>query len=139
MYLKQGDLFWGMSKEFVQEAMETTTRQTSEEGDWLFREGAPAYSFFILIKGRVQLSIGDVGQTVYVARHPGEIIGWSSIIGGKSFSASAQCLEQTHLLKVDREQFLGILEKDPANEVILFKRLSEMLGNRLLEVYPNLV
>lgn len=138
MYLKQGDLFWGMSKQFVKEAMDTTEKLSKEAGDFLFKEGETASHFYILIKGRLKLSIGDAGRVVYMARHPGEIVGWSSIIGRDSYSASAQCVDQTNLLKVHRDQFLRLLEKDPANESILFRRLAEMLGNRLLEVYPSI-
>ena len=46
MHFKQGDLFWGMSKEFVQEAMETSKKLSCDEGDILFQEGAPADHFF---------------------------------------------------------------------------------------------
>ena len=138
MYLKQGDLFWGMDKKFVKEAMDTTEKLNMEAGDFLFKEGEAASHFYILIKGRLKLSIGDAGRVVYMARHPGEIVGWSSIIGRESYSASAQSVDPSNLLKVDRDQFLGLLEKDAASESILFKRLAEMLGNRLLEVYPSI-
>ena len=50
MSLKQGDLFWGMDKEFVKEAMDTTTKQNPNEGDLLFREGDAADYFYIIIK-----------------------------------------------------------------------------------------
>jgi hypothetical protein len=30
------------------------------------------------------------------------------------------------------------LKKNSANEALLFKRLAEMLGNRLLELYPTI-
>jgi CRP-like cAMP-binding protein len=139
MYLKQGDLFWGMGKDFVQEAMEASEKLDCNEGDFLFRQGAAASHFYILVKGRVKLSIGEDGPVVYIARHPGEIIGWSSIIGRDQYSASAQCVDNTHLLKVQKEKFLESLEKDADNERILYKRLAEMLGNRLVEIYPNIV
>jgi hypothetical protein len=31
-----------------------------------------------------------------------------------------------------------MLEDNSDNQAILFKRLAEMLGNRLLELYPNI-
>jgi CRP-like cAMP-binding protein len=79
-----------------------------------------------------------VGPVVYHARHPGEVIGWSSLVGRDTFSASAQCLEPTQLLHFDRDRFLNILQKNPANEALLYRRLAEMLGNRLLELYPTI-
>ena len=71
-----------------------------------------------------------------MARQPGEIIGWSGLIGRGVYSAAGECMEATNLLKFNRDHFLEILEKYPRNEALLFKRLAEMLGNRLLELYP---
>ena len=94
--------------------------------------------FYILLKGKVKLSLGKTGPIVYVAKHPSEIIGWSSLIGRDVYSASAECIEPTNLLRFDREKFLMMLEDNSDNQAILFKRLAEMLGNRLLELYPNI-
>ncbi len=138
MYLKSADLFLGMGKEFVKEALDISNQLSQSEGDYLFHQGDQAGHFFILLKGKVKLSLGRTGPVVYVAKHPSEIIGWSSIIGRDTYSAAAQCMEPTNLLKFDRQAFLSILKKNPANEAILFRRLAEMLGNRLLELYPNI-
>jgi CRP-like cAMP-binding protein len=73
-----------------------------------------------------------------MVRHPGEIIGWSGLIGRDVYSASGECMETTNLLKFDRDNFLEILNKYPQNEALLFKRLAQMLGNRLLELYPTI-
>ena len=75
MHFKQGDLFWGMSREFVQEAMDTSEKFSQNEGDFLFHEGDPANYFYILLKGRVLLSRGKEGPTVYMVQHTGELIG----------------------------------------------------------------
>jgi len=139
MHFKQGDLFWGMSREFVQEAMDTSEKFSQNEGDFLFHEGDPANYFYILLKGRVLLSRGKEGPTVYMVQHTGELIGWSTLTGRENFSASARCLESSSLLKFERDRFLGILEKDSDNAAILFKRLAETLGKRLVEIYPNTV
>ena len=135
MYLKQKDIFWAMSKDFVKEIMEISVTESHKEGEWLFREGDPASTFYILLKGRVKLSIGDTGQAVYIVSNAGEAFGWSSLINREHFSASAECTAPTKLLKFDKEKLHQILEKDPVNSLILFKRLAELLGNRLLQSY----
>lgn len=136
MHFKQGDLFWGMSKTFVQEAMDTSEKLSCADGDLIFKEGDSAGYFFILLKGRVLLSRGKEGSTVHMARHSGELIGWSTLTGRETYSASATCQEPSSLLKFERNTFLGILDKDAENAAILYKRLAETLGNRLLALYP---
>lgn len=139
MYLKQSDLFWGMDKEFVKAVMDVSTKDNYEEGEVVFKEGDPAQAFYILVKGRIKLSLGEKSRQVYVAYQPGEIIGWSSLIGRDSLSAAAHCLEPTILSKLDRDDFLEILGKYPNEGSTLFKRVATMLGNRLVQLYPSII
>jgi len=138
MHLKMGDFIMGMGKEFATEAMDISEKLSLNKGNIIFNVGDAAGHFYVLLKGQVQLSLGQTGPVVYQARHPGEIIGWSCLIGREAYSASAECTESTNLLRFDRKNFLKILTKNPANESLLFRRLAEMLGNRLLELYPTL-
>ena len=138
MYLKQGDLFWGMDKNFVKTAMDISTKENYDEGAAVFTEGDPADAFYILVKGRIKLTLGEQSREVYVAYQPGEIIGWSSLIGRDKLSASAHCLEPTILSRVDRDRFLEILEQYPAEGATLFQRVAAMLGNRLGSLYPSI-
>ena len=138
MHLKMGDFIMGMGREFATEAMDISGKMSLNEGNILFSAGDAAGHFYVLLKGQVQLSLGKAGPVVYQARHPGEIIGWSCLIGREKYSASAECTQAVDLLKFDRNSFLKALNKNPANEALLFRRLAEMLGNRLLELYPTL-
>jgi CRP-like cAMP-binding protein len=138
MYIKMSDFFMGMGKQFTIEVLDIAEKLFHNEGEILFHEGHPAKHFFVLLKGRVKLSLGETGPVVYMVRRPGEIIGWSGLIGRDTYSASGECMHETNLLKFDRDIFLKILKKYPRNEALLFKRLAEMLGNRLLELYPTI-
>ena len=138
MYIKMSDFFMGMGRDFTMEVLDIAEKLSQQEKDVLFQGGDAARHFYVLLKGRVQLSLGDTGPVVYMARQPGEIIGWSGLIGRDVYSASGECMEPTNLLKFDRDNFLEILKKYPQNEALLFRRLAEMLGNRLLELYPTI-
>jgi len=137
MQLQQGDLFWGMDKGFVKKAMELAEKVSFAEGDYLFHEGDRATDFYILLTGRIKLVLGNSDKVVYMARHAGEIIGWSSLTERESYSASGQCVESASLLKIESAHFLELLNEEPASGLTLFKRIATMLGNRLLELYPN--
>ena len=135
MYFNQKDIFWGISKALAREIMKISVTESHQDGELLFREGAPAKSFYVLLKGRVKLSLGEIGQAVYIVSNAGEAFGWSSLIGRENYSASAEVMAPTKLLKFDREKLQNVLEKDTPNSLILFKRLAEILGNRLLQSY----
>ena len=135
MYFKQKDMFWGMSKDFVKEIMNIAATKAHKAGEWLFHEGDPANAFYVLLKGRIKLTLGETGHIVYVVSNAGEAFGWSSLIGRESFSASAECMAESKLLIWDKDKLQNILEKNPTNSLLLYKRLAELLGNRLLQSY----
>ena len=139
MIIQQSDLLKGLSRDFVKEFMDTSTKESLEEGDLLFREGDKASHFYILLKGRVRLNIGGAGQMVYHVDRPGEAFGWSSLVDREAYSASAQCMVPTKLLIVGREEFQRIVEKDPRSGMIFYKRLAETVGERLINSFDDFI
>jgi CRP-like cAMP-binding protein len=135
MFIKQADLFWGLNRELVKEVMDITEKESYGKGAFVFQEGDRAELFYILVKGRVKIRVGEPEHTVYVVSHAGEAFGWSSLIGRDTYSASARCGELTKLLKLDRKQLHEILRKDTANELLFYKHMAVMLGNRLIQSY----
>ena len=49
VYLKSADLFLGMGKKFVKEALDMATKLSHAEGDDLFNQGDHARYFYILV------------------------------------------------------------------------------------------
>jgi len=135
MFFKQRDIFWDMKKEFVGEIMKLAETESYNQGHILFNIGDPADNFYIMTKGQIKLSIGDAGHVVYIASKAGEAFGWSSLIGRQEYSAAAECLSSTNLLKINGEKLQQILENDSDNGLIFFRRLSKVLGHRLLQSY----
>jgi CRP/FNR family cyclic AMP-dependent transcriptional regulator len=135
MYFQQADLFWGMSRNFVKEVMNVAEKESHQKRHFLFHEGDPATYFYILIKGRIKLTIGEVGQMVHTVDHAGEAFGWSSLIDRDVYSASAECTTDTIVQKFDRRTIQKILEEDLPNGIIFYKRLAGTIGYRLLCSY----
>jgi CRP-like cAMP-binding protein len=135
MYLKQSDLFWGLSQQFIQALTSEATKQTFQTGEIVFRTDDPADFFYVLIQGRIRLEIGQAGQGVYVSDRTGEVIGWSTLIGREKYSATCVCDEATVLLMFEKGHITRLLEKDPESASVFFKHLAAALGDRLLQLY----
>jgi CRP-like cAMP-binding protein len=135
MFIKQSELFLGTSMDFVQKFMEASEINSHAAGEILFRESDRADRFYILLSGCVSLSLGDPPKAVYRAERNGEAFGWSSLVGDKIYSASAECLKSTTVLSTDGQKLAAVLSEDPANGAVFFKRLAATLGKRLLESY----
>ena len=138
MYIKQSELLMGTSMDFIKKFMDLSQMVSHAKGDVLFREKDPALYFYVLLNGRVKLGVGEGDQMVYDIKQNGEAFGWSSLIGRKRYSASAECIEATKLLKTDSQKLIKVLENDPANGIVFFKQLAATLGNRLLEIYKTI-
>ena len=135
MYLKQGDIFWGVSKECLKKIYDHSRKETYQRGHVLFEEGSPADRFYSLVKGRVRISIQRGGVAVYTVNRAGEAFGWSSLIDRGSYSATAEIVEKTVLMVIDKISLRKIMHEYPQDGFIIFRRLARTLGDRLLQSY----
>ena len=135
MFFKQRDLFGSLGKDFVNEIMNSAETESHQTGEMLFHEGDPAGWLFILVTGRIKLSLGHTGRVVYLVSNAGELFGWSSLVGRSNYSASAECMTATRLLRFDKDRLKKIIQKDAANSVTLFLNLAAILGDRLIRSY----
>lgn len=138
MHFKQADILAGLNKKFVAKMMEVGKKSTYEQETMLFSQGEPARCFYILVKGRVRLSIGDQKNSIYTVNHGGEAFGWSSLVGGINYTASAKCIVSSTLIAFERDQMEMLLSGDNENAAQLYKNLALTLGNRLVSVNSQL-
>jgi CRP-like cAMP-binding protein len=137
MQVKQVDLTRGVDPEFAKRLRQLSTKETHETGTVLFRRGDPAAFAYLLLMGRVRLTLGETGHVVQEINRAGTTFGWSSLAGRATYSASAACVEPTTVLKLDRRDFQVLAAEDPKNAMIYYKRLAEVLGDRLIESYER--
>ena len=137
MYFKQKDIFGSLDRNFVKQFMDVAETISLEAGELLFQEGDAASWLYILLKGRIKLSLGQTRRVVYVVSQGGEAFGWSSLVGRQSYSATAECMTAAKLLRLEKNRLEKIVEKDTANGLQLFKNLTALLGGRLLHAYSS--
>jgi CRP-like cAMP-binding protein len=135
MIIEQAELFKGMNRDFIKEIMKMATKESITEGPVLFEEGNAAQYFYIMLKGRIKLRTGTTGHMVHTVSRAGEAFGWSSLVGRTEYSASAECLAPTRVVRLDRDDFEDIVAKDPESGLLFFKRVARIIGERLVRSY----
>lgn len=137
MIIQEANLFKDMSPETANEISKITVEESYEPGTFIFEAGAPARHFYILAEGRVRLSIGTQSEITYTVSVPGEAFGWTGLVDRPTYTATAQCVFHSKVVKIDNEKLLKILEKDTASGMTFFKRLAEAVVQRLIYNYET--
>ncbi len=135
MDIQQADLFRGLPVSLVKEIREIASKESFNQGDHVIKRGQPATHFFILLSGRIKLTIGETGHVVHIVSRSGEVFGWSSLVDRDTYTATAQCVEPTTVQKIEASNVKKLLEKDPLNAALFYKRLAGILGIRLIQSY----
>ena len=135
MYIDKAHLFEGVQEETRRKILEGAIEESHVQGEFLFHQDNPARNFYILSEGRVRISVGPQGLLAHVASDPGDVIGWSSLVGNKLYTASAECLGLVKVSKIEKSQLDEILHEDPVSGMTFFKHLAALIGLRLVDSY----
>ena len=135
MIIDKANLFEGMGEGVVREIDAATVRESFDAGAFIFRSGDPAEHLYVLVEGRVRLSVGGEGLVALVVKNPGDAFGWSSLVDRDSYTASAECLGTTVVGKVPRSAVAMVLDRECATGLVFYKRLAKLMAQRLMLAY----
>jgi CRP-like cAMP-binding protein len=135
MFIKQADLFSGVSSHFLKAMMDLAIKESYGAGQTLFDRGDPADYFYILVAGSIELIMSPDKKKIYSGSKTGESFGWSSLIDHDIYTASARSKAPTVVLKFDKTALLRIIDDDPTSGIIFYKYLAKTLCRRLLKSY----
>ena len=127
------DLFNGVSEDFMSQIDAIVDRETHDKGVFLFRTGDTADKFYILQEGRICICAEKSGHAVSFVYNQGDFFGWSSLLERKSYSASAECVVPSKVLKIESGKLNAVLQKDPANGLIFYKNFAKIAGGRFID------
>ena len=129
------DLFTGLDLTVMGEIADTAcTEATYASGAVIFKEGAPAESLFILVDGAVELQIGE-RKTVYRLESESDIFGWSSLVGGARYTATAVAHTDIQVVKIDARKMNRVFNAHPMVGLTLYRRLCAVFNKRLGSIY----
>ncbi len=127
--LRSIPLFAGLGQEDLTRLAGSLIRRRYPRGQAIFHKGDEGGSLYILQSGRVKVVIpSSQGEEMILAiLSAGEILGELSLIDGKPRSATVETLEETEVLCLRRDDFLGFL----ASRFDAVLRVLEVLSRRL--------
>jgi CRP-like cAMP-binding protein len=93
----------------------------------------------MLQAGALNVKVAGARQTTHVAIRPGEAVGWSSLAGRETYTASVECAEPSKLVKINKDKLDQVLRRYPGAGLLFYKRLAGLVGDRLIKCYQVMV
>ena len=99
----------------------------------LFREGQKSGAVFLVISGEVALEIASPnrGRLRFQTVGPGELLGWSPLLGQPLMTATARALTPAQLIRLETGPLLKLCQDHPHFGMEIMRRTASALSRRL--------
>ncbi len=144
--LAEHPVFKGLAPHFIELLVGCASNVRFEAGHYIFREGEPANTFYILREGCVALEIFAPGRGPITLEtlSADEVLGWSWLIPPYQRHFNARAVEMTRAFALDAKCLRDKSETDHDLGYELLKRFSALIVDRmqaarlqLLDVYSS--
>lgn len=130
------ELLNGLSPVEEDQVLALGNRVLLPSGASLFRMGDPAESLFLVIRGRIRLTLpmhvhGKEQDILIEERMPGQTVGWSALVPPYHFTLSASAPLETEAIALPREKLREFCEASPAVGYKIVLNLAVVVSNRL--------
>jgi len=136
----------GLDKKHIQLLVGCASNVIFKAGDFIFREGEPADSFYFIRHGRVLIEsyIPQRGPIMIRSREEGEILGWSWLVPPYRWHFDARAVELTRALALDGKCLREKCREDHDLGYEVMKRFAKIIAERLeatrlqlMDIYGN--
>jgi len=135
--LRMYQLFTKQTSEMLKEIANLAEEIHFEDGQQLFFEGEVANRLYIIEDGSVMLTmnLGKGGEQEVSQLSPlgkGEIVGWSAIVEPHVYKLGGYAETSCTLIALEGDELRQLFEENPISGYHFLKKLSEVIGNRLI-------
>jgi CRP-like cAMP-binding protein len=123
----------GLGESHLQKLAALAQPRECPEGALLFREGDASEFVFVLLSGEVVLEVraGDEGRAGVYAAAPGELLGWSPVLGRHAMTATARAATPCRLAALGVAGVEDLVRQDPHFGVAFLRQVGLIVSDRL--------
>jgi CRP-like cAMP-binding protein len=139
--LKGYSFFSSLNQEFLDKVASLGQFVSIEAGGWLFQQEDKAVNLYMIYDGQISLNI-SFRDHIIDTMNPymkGEIIGWSALVKPCIYTLGARAEEASRLIGFNGEKLMKLMEENGEAGFILLRNLSEVIGERLINTYIQLM
>jgi CRP-like cAMP-binding protein len=103
------------------------------EGTLLFQEGVDSDHLYFVLRGTVSLEVEepDVGPVQVFTARPGDLLGWSPVLGRHSMTATGRAITRCRLAALDAREVEALCERDPLFAAAFLRQTASVISHRL--------
>jgi len=128
--LAQIPIFEDVPPEDREQAARLWKPRSLKAGEYLFQRSDPGDSMFVIESGVIEVIIptelGE-GEVTATHMHPGDFVGELALLSGMPRTAAARAAEDTRVLEMTRDDFMGFVEKRPNVAVAMLEEMGKRL------------
>jgi CRP-like cAMP-binding protein len=123
----------GLTKESLHVLVSLGEFRSYQAGECIFYEGLRSDEVYLLAEGRVALETSIPAREPMCVQEagPGELLGWSPVLGLGVMTATARALSPCRVLALKAERILALAEEDPKFVLEFMRRTAITLARRL--------
>jgi len=127
--IERNRLFRGLSVGTLTRIASLGIRQQYAKGETIFAQSDPADGLYGVVTGRVRISTSSAdGKELFLnIMEPGDTFGEIALLDGRPRTASASATSAADIVVIPREDFMGLLRREPE----LVSHVLELLCQRL--------
>ena len=133
--LRNVELFEGATEELLVKVAEIAEEKSFTLGEMIFEEGEKAEWVYILLEGKVRVSIDLTSKPTYITvamiNECNWAFGWSGIVAPYRYTATATCEQETRVMAIPGIKFEEILDEETECGCRVLKKLNELISSRL--------
>jgi thioredoxin reductase (NADPH) len=127
--LRQAEIFDCLDEAECARLAHTIADVRVAPGEWVFREGAPAW-FYVLLEGRLQIVLDVQGKQTEFPQYelkPGEFLGEVPLLMGTPTFGSLRAQTSCRLARLDKQQFHHLIRSSKEARTIILEKMGERL------------
>jgi CRP-like cAMP-binding protein len=139
--LKKASIFAKLSDDQLKKIAAGGEEKKIEDGDLVFKEGDTGHEVFVVVEGRVQITMEMDRPTEQAPVHTvaqGDLFGEFALVSDHERSASARAVKDTVLFSLSRGAFEKLCGEDPKLGYSVLYELSQILVGRLIKTTREL-
>ncbi|MBI4334846.1 MAG: cyclic nucleotide-binding domain-containing protein [Chloroflexi bacterium] len=129
---RKSPIFSGLDENHLEALSRLAVELNLKAGDFLFREGEPAQSCYLVVSGMFKIVAHSTSGIDFITAiyGPGEVLGSTNLFVAKPRRSSAQAIVDTSVLSIDNGHLAAFLQQNSALRAQILEKMLTVSGRR---------